>query len=379
MNNYSFNDIKKRIDSINEELLQIDVERMYRGANLFEGKAGYILYLYYTGVYYDDKLLQNRALDYLDDLIISLNNLEYQSYGLYDGYTGIFWLIKHLVKYDIIDPEYSVLHKDYDEVLTNNVYALLSNRNYDFLHGSLGMIYYLMYNEKDLYLHNELIEKFKKESIKYLKNQVEAKLYGLAHGISGILLLYIYLYENRFSFTSLEAEYLNEIVDDLLTHLRNINPNNVIKDESAFYRFTWCNGNTGIVYALARSLKCDLLKNDYRNEIKELLGYISVLSDHKKLGLIDTCLCHGTAGNLQVFNNLYSRLNIKDILIAVETWANKTMLYGLFKDVKTGYKYWNGSDCVPNYSLIRGLAGTALGLMNYCDKRISSWDEFFLI
>lgn len=350
---------------------------------MFEGKAGISLYLFYASKYFNESKFENKSFLILESIIDDINkNPIILTY--YNGLGGILWYIKHLIKVGGLSEEDSYIYEHLNPFIFTSVKKQISLRNYDFLHGALGVIYYLLYNVKEnnqydieAEIADFLIKDVKKVDCDELSSFFYGEL-GIAHGISGLILLLTLINEKKILSQSIDG-----LIDQLTSHVIKKVDNNYTPPHmwllNSDRRYSWCNGAIGILYSLYRAIKSNNVSVANYNFVNNAMLYSLQLDDHKKLGIIDSCLCHGTAGNMQIYNKLKIKYDCIEFEKGIDIWKKKTILYSMFEDGIAGYKTWDGEESIIDYSLIKGVSGVGLSLMSYKKKELSVWDDFFLL
>ena len=351
--------------------------------SLFEGKAGISLYLFYASKYFDEPKFENKSILILESIIEDINKNPI-IINYYNGLSGILWYIKHLIKVGGLSEEDSSIYEHLNPLIFTSVKEQISLRNYDFLHGALGVINYLLYDVNEN-IQNDIEAEIADFLIKDVKNfdndELSSFFYGelgIAHGMSGLILLLTLINEKKIT-----SQNIDEQIDMLISYIIMKVDNNY-KDPHMWLlnnenRYSWCNGTIGILYSLYRAIKSNKVSVANYNFVNNAMLYSLQLDDHKKLGIIDSCLCHGTAGNMQIYNKLKIKYNCIEFEKGIDIWKNKTILYSMFEDGIAGYKTWDGEESIIDYSLFKGVSGVGLSLMSYKKKDLSVWDDFFLL
>ncbi|RZT97556.1 lanthionine synthetase-like protein [Ancylomarina subtilis] len=363
-------EIKEKIETISCHLLS--VYNNEESDSLHNGKIGHALFFFYASRFLHDEKFEKVGLSILENVISDLHSKPMRL-GISEGLTGILWFVKHLIKYKYIHSDYRQIYIGIESDIFNVTTKLLENDNLDFLHGALGNIYYLLYDLEN-HPENRVFVKdiFQNISNKIVKtknvtNRIDSNNdsfdCGLAHGISGLLLVL-----NRFVEQNIHGEkavaYINEIA-----HL-------VLNNFDLKKRFIWCNGNAGIIYALLRV--ANLTYPTLSAKITSLALNASMLRGNGLGGINEACFCHGSAGNLQIFSRLYNLYGNDEFLKAKEFWLESTLNFADYEDGVAGFKTWDGDKFVIDNNLLLGVSGIGLALMSHIDEEFIHWDESFL-
>lgn len=380
------NNIESKIHSINEEITcrYSSIEDL----GVLKGLAGLALFNFnYSKIFNVDNKTGNLILE---ESIHRINK-GYTNPTYCNGILGLGWVINYLIKENFIDSSNNETLIDIDRYAHYWLAESLKQNNFDFLHGAIGYANYLIdrYNNLRNCIDKKLIEESIFILLKYftdllpniisfsndskevsIKMSFENKvIFGLAHGISSI----IYILNktstiSKFTVESLEAahqyslyliKYKNKEYNGISLFPNYLSSDGIVKYYSGL---SWCTGDLGIGYNL---LNTSIQFN--HNEIYELLG-IEILKhgiERKSLEkslLKENNICHGSLGAYKIFSNSYKITKDEDFNKAAAYWLN----LGLQNiDIK------NDSDL----TILNGLSGIGLTLLEVCDSRKLNWDE----
>ena len=97
----------------------------------------------------------------------------------------------------------------------------------------------------------------------------------------------------------------------------------------------------------------------------------------------DAGVCHGSFGNAQIFNYLYQETNNTIFKNAAIYWINRGLKMAIHKDGYAGYKQCIGvgedEKWSPEISLLEGVAGIGLTIIDYLTDYENRWDECLMI
>ncbi len=319
-----------------------------------------------------------------------------------NGISGTNWLINFFIKKRILDINPDLFLSETDELIYKWMIAQLLNMNIDFLHGSLGAgVYFLsrLHNPKHKKYINDLVDgleslaiirdnvvKFK-SVIKFGNERTNVYNLSLSHGISSMIYLLSKVYKegiNKKKVYFLLEGCINFLIECMFSS--SIRHNSIFpswksdESESISSRLAWCYGDLGIGVALYQA-GVNSNRKDWERLALEILYECSTRKDLRENGVIDACLCHGTAGIGQCFYRMF--LNTKDMIFynTAHYWFEKTKQMGADNSIRGGLYTWKGRDFgwVKNYSLLEGLTGVGLAL--YCwEKQIDPiWDQCLLL
>jgi len=366
---------------------------------LLGGYAGVFLFVYFYYQYTKQEKHLRFLIKNFETFYNNIWRIKHSSFA--NGYAGICWLIRFFEKEDVLEvSDVDEVLAELDSVITIFMLQELQNKNWDFLHGSLGVAYYFATvkntNKFDNNLHTflQFLDKNKKintnGSYKWLSNtyvnsEKQAMVYNLSlsHGMAALIPF----------LTRLSDKPYNDLTIDLLNNTilffkDCINPSNFIAtypkwfelcdnspSESPLY---WCYGDPGIAQALytAGVLSADkelsslalttLIKSTNRNDPNT--EYIN-----------EACFCHGSSSLLHIYNRLYQKTNLDVFKNSALFWLNDTLGKGKKGEEYAGYNFFKTSDLTSNVSLLSGLSGVGLSLLAAIDTSEPSWDECVLL
>lgn len=315
---------------------------------------------------------------YLEKIINSLINdiNKFPNFSLSNGITGFAFLNQFLIKKKLINDS---LTAKLDSAVSYGYKKFLPLKEYDYLHGYLGIINFFSYSnlhEK----HKRTIEREFSYLLDFLSPSgsfpIDRELnsskflanFGLAHGIPSflsILINYNRLIENPLIVSKIKS--LTEFI--LSQKIDNINfvsryPSSIYKSSNTKRmesRLAWCYGDLGVNLVLLKAAK--YLKNkQLENEVLKDLVHLSFRKKEEETYIIDCCFCHGAAGLVYIFKYLYSLYNLKEFKETFLYWEsyilsrfNRFGLLGLSFHLKsTGWLNEKG--------LLEGHAGIYLAL-----------------
>jgi len=368
------------------------------------GVSGIALFLFYYARLKNDNLQAEIALTVLSKSFKQINkgNL-YQTYC--SGLSGFGWTINHLNQEGFIEIDDSLLI-DTDEYLYKTMQSYLNEGNYDFLHGAIGCGFYffkrykstsskqLKSQYKTYLLHLiELLEDLSEKDNKGLKwlSVIDIKTgekgynLSLSHGISSIVIFLSHLHHYE-DFKDKVEEILKGGINYILSFkTKNQNsfslfPNYIKLKENVQWnsRVAWCYGDLGIGLTLWKAAK--VLKNDkLEKEAIDILINTSKRRLPEKSMVMDAGLCHGSFGNAQIFNYMYSQTKIKEFKNAAEFWVIDGLKKANHKDGYAGFKMWALEGWKNELSVLEGIAGIGLAIISYLSKEDLNWDECLMI
>lgn len=371
--------------------------------NLVNGAAGEILFLCYYSRYFKEEKISPAIYIRLNNIINSINSGN-QHPTLAGGLCGINWLLEHLVKEEFIDFNLNELYEDSDDYLNNYMIHFIQNKNYDYLHGALGIANYFL-NRNTIKTTNYLINFIKglaaiasedkekeafgfKSIITNTGNPFWAYNFCLSHGMASI----IYFLQKCLLFDPFKCE---KEIYMLLIGLQNFfykNQNDMTHYNSYFptwldnvngvnnARIAWCYGDVGIgVTFINYGVNHSNVKNIvYGTEIlTKTLTRKDVITEK----IVDAGICHGSSGLSMIYERAYALTKKKEFLKASDYWLNIALNQSDHSDGICGYKSYAGAErgFINETGLLEGISGVGLVFLSKLDKNLGNWKNILMI
>lgn len=391
-----YNAIKDKID-----LIYITIKRFEskESKGLLAGDCGCLLFLYY----YYRLTHKKEALLILQSRVekISQNIVRIRNGSFCNGYAGICWLLRFFANEGIIDSsDMDDLLQEVDICINQLIVYELQKKDFDFLHGSLGMAYY--FSTQNNNNGNEAITTFLNVlyenkinntdgSIKWLMpayiNVNECKMVynlSLSHGMASIIALLSKL-TKKVAFESLSKEILKK---SMLYFKNHIHPDIYrscfspwISPDSNEYiesRLCWCYGDPGIAKVL-HNAGIVLNTPEYTHLALNVFAKNANRKNTKIENVSEACFCHGTSSLCHIYNRMYQETNIKSFKNTAIYWLDETLMMGNNKSNYAGYIFNDMGNINMNYSLLSGLTGVGLTLIATISPEEAKWDECVLL
>lgn len=389
----------KDIQSKIEKQLSILNNQPY---GLFSGTSGIILYYCNLFINTNDKNYLNKVeslLEIVYDKIYSDSTLDY-SYCT--GLSGLGCLIDYIDRNKLINFHIDELH-EVDDVLTNILVNNFNRMNLDFLHGHIGIVFYLLKRSEkkseirktlQLFINAlyNLIEWNNKTEIKWrfydnITSKVDYNI-SLSHGMSAIVMLLLKMKTNK-----IECENLDSLINYSMNYIlsQQINANeygsyfSYLAMESELVirksRLAWCYGDLGIAITLWNA---GVIMNniDWTNKSQEILLFSALNRRELSQNMVfDAGLCHGTSGIALIFYRMFLNTKIAEFKNATEYWIDQTFKMAKFRNGLAGYKTYNlkSNSWINDYSFLEGITGIGLLLNSFQNQTEPTWDEFLLL
>ena len=392
------------------EKISLLLNRNYKdetSLGILAGVSGMAVFQFYYSKYLNKDQYSDIGAEMITYCIEKIND-GYSYPTFCNGIAGLGWGIQHLEANDFIDVECDELLPQFDVYLYNQMINDLGKGNYDFLHGALGYGFYFLSryehtsnpNLKNIYQSylSELVAELEKLSI---SDGLALKWYSpldfergnksfnlsLSHGISSILNFTTRLYkfdvfkESTHRLIIGSANYILGFEDKNCKY-SSLFPDVIAENIQLKYngRIAWCYGDLGVGISLFHAAQA-LGDNLMKNRALEILGYTTTRKSSDDTLVIDAGICHGSYGNALIYQKLWQNSGNDIFKESLDFWIEDGIQKAVHKDSFTGYKQWNGiqKDWLSELSLLRGVTGIGLVIIDYLSKEPNNWDECLMI
>jgi len=300
---------------------------------------------------------------------------------------------------NFIDMDVNNIQPALDKYLVSKMRQDIQQKNYDFMHGALGVgLYYLkkgtnpeyitelidfLYNTADKDFDSQI---FRWESIIDFEKNHNGYNLSLCHGISSIIIFLVRVIKNGI-FDEKVTEMLIGAVNYILSNEKDFSqlgsyfPNYILINSNETVsksRMAWCYGDLGNAIALWKAGK--ILENKKLEEKANEIFFQSTRRRYFHETLVnDAGACHGSVGIAMIFRRIYLETNRNEFKEATEYWINRTLNFSHFEDGLAGYKILEKDKWIHDYSLLTGISGIGLLLLSYLKNGKQTWDELFLL
>lgn len=289
------------------------------GYYLYEGLAGMLLLFHILSQSTEDarvarirQTIQKMLFRYTDRANISVDNLQTNKTGIYEGESSIVYVYLLLYKLsgDRIYLEYAKKHIQIVEKLIN------FDKQYDLISGNTGAV--LMFikmfeitgNSKYISLAENALKIIDINAIKMRKGigwcseSNPIPMAGMAHGNAGIIMAILSLYRitrrEKYKALAIQAlEYENSLYDHEINNWSDMRY--VKQKEDTIGSIAWCHGAAGIL--LSRIAVSDIEDKDIKTLIeKDIYRAYEKLQEYYMRD--SWCLCHGNCGNKWIIEEI---------------------------------------------------------------------------
>jgi len=371
--------------------------------SLFSGQSGLSLLYADLFIFTKEEFYANKSIEVLERSIKLLSGGE-GGLTLANGVAGVGWLVKYLIKKEILSPLDAENLADFDELLFENLKSddYRNNRYYDLLFGLIGKgVYFLDDNNSNKTNSPKALEiildRLKNLSVESDAGRLWYAIlgkeqrseendyydYGLAHGLPSIAIFLSKL--SKYNSHKVECK---QLVQSIIGHLQRQRLRSCISEfpsdskSKEASRLAWCYGDLGMAFSFIQAsiaLEKPSLMVDARN--------IAIHSASRNLGsslirndsdLMENGFCHGTLGLAHLFTQLYNQFGDSQLLLAREYWLSIT--FGSYndritsRDFNPSNKTWS-----ENGNLLNGYCGMGIALLNIHCKSCDGINDIFLL
>lgn len=397
------NVIEERIESIGKFYLKDyinDSQQSY--ISLHGGRGGSVLIQYLYFIHTKEKSYKDEINKNIEFLIHELEKSKSISFTFCNGLAGIGWLLLFLSEKKIILLNNDEFFEDIDYCLSKTLDNFLHMRNFDLLHGAMGVAFYFL--KRGDYYHVEKMINFLFNSCEEVENETKWRRFadsqsfenfydfGLAHGQASILYFLGKCCKYRVLHEKCEKMIMG-IVNFYLNNTQNLDiagsyfPKEITcqeyksqRNKVSRSRLAWCYGDLGILHTLILVTGWVGLKV-HREKFEKMLVNVSSRRDAAETLVQDAQFCHGSSGVSYLYLSAYRLTGNKVFKNASNYWLNQVLKAGkngrgdsgyLFSDVEHGW-----ADAVD---ILGGLGGVALLLLTHKHPDYThDWDECLFI
>lgn len=375
---------------------------------LLSGNLGKAFYHFYYYKCYGDTEQRDRAQAVIDEVTSKITDGSsklLRSISLSSGLTALAWSINTFKEEELIDSSFFGNTTSLDQKICEIAISQIQDSNLDFLHSSVGALAYLSDQvEKDESLIKPLTycisclkevmyvddhQGYFKSCYLYRRQNhvhVDDVDFSISHGSCAILLALIRLYEKGIAvddirlIIEMNVKFILETMkSENIEDIRcSVFPSNVIVSTPKKYKYTsdvqrlgWCYGDLNQVLLLHKSGK--LLKRADWISIAESVGNFTLQKrDQESTQIEDVYLCHGSAGVATFYKALYYASGNSQYLVGYDYWIEQTS--SCLSDILSRNSVDRNA-----YSMLEGLAGTGLTLMDNIFETGNGWKKFLLL
>ena len=209
---------------------------------------------------------------------------------------------------------------------------------------------------------------------------------GVAHGVPGVMWLL-----GKLCVHGVAPERAGALLRGALRWLLSVHPDPRTPDLPSWIapgvrrepnrRMAWCYGPLGaaaVVWQAAREAG-DSAGEEWGRELASACAGVGPAQSHNR----DAGLCHGAAGNTQIFHRLYRRTGDEQFREAALVWLEEALTYRKPGIGVGGFRTWaevnGGQGWVDDASFLGGSTGIGLALLAAITDTDPAWDRLLLL
>lgn len=388
---------KNDIEKILKQLAEITVKNsFYPNIGLLSGLMGETLFLYeYSQI--NPKYLETveKNIDLIFESIENGNVYHTYCNGLSGICLGLEYILSRIDNdhqpFDFVSPEI-------DDWLTDKLVESLEAKNWDFLHGGVGIGFYFLkkFNlgfksaEKQLDILLNFLNEYSvnHNGLTIWKTDKDRVNISLSHGMTSIVLFLLELYNSEFKSTINIENLIKESIQYILSQkidpaiYNSYFPSTSLEENDNLVgsRLAWCYGDLGIALMLK---KASLTFNNkvWNDKSNQILEYSTKRKNFSETLIVDAGICHGCSGVTLFFLKEYLLTNNNLYQDAYKFWLTKTIDYCNEDYEHFSKVFYNtlSKEYETNTNLLEGTSGLGLTLISCLNNQNLSWSEFFLI
>ena len=388
--------ILKEIDGIATVLLNAPRNKEI---GLYSGNAGVSLFLFYYARFRNSTIIRQKASEIVDDLFAQIEAASQPVFSLCTGIAGVGWLIDHLCQQGFLADDPCVILSDIDEYLYREAFNKLRIGYFDFLHGAMGIVFYLVKRNRQDYLHH-LIRALsnivvwdgdcaKWRAVSKHEEKILEFSISLSHGCSSLALVL-----GKILQIMPEEEMVKRLLKGTVEFIckQEISveqygcyfPAYSIESQQGDIpksRLAWCHGDIGVALAIWQT-GIRLRNQAWIDKGMDVLLFSANRRGATENRIEDAGICHGASGVAHIFNRLYR--NTRDVAFkdAAAYWCREALSLGILGDGLTAYEAWSSKESKNvklNKSFLSGIAGFGLSLLSFIMPKDPAWDDCLLL
>lgn len=364
--------------------------------SLFSNNSGISLFYYKFAEIFDDEKAINKVSELIDCSLNLLNNNIYNvSYS--DGLAGFLWTLEYFFLEKLIDEETLDSFSIFDDYIEEKIKVSIEKTEFDFLYGAIGIgVFLLKKNERTSQnqIHLKIIIDGLYERLKFIKDKAIWQLddkqayfdcsLNLSHGLANVL-IFLCKYYKQYPMNEIKV-FIEKIVNYYISVQNKnveeigsffpdiINGNKIFKQ-----RLSWCKGDLGIGFALFNASV--ILENELLKKLAiEIFDFNSLKSNIEECGVVDSCLCHGSAGIALIYHRLFIETKNNLYRKTRDFWVEKIFEQAVFNDGLAGFKTYHPKYGFCNdFSFLNGITGVGLVFLSIFSEISPDWDECLLL
>ncbi|WP_445455196.1 lanthionine synthetase C family protein [Flavobacterium sp. HNIBRBA15423] len=367
--------------------------------NLYYTHGGFLLFHYlYVKLELTEmnqSIFENKLIDFLEHF------QESKKVTFSEGIPGNIWLLNYLIEMNLIENLLPTIKEEVKDLLFLNSKNFNQITNYDFLHGSLGLLF--VANSCEKLLGKKFVANLTTDFLKGLKSNNKGNYYdnwmslfevnkviadntdinlSLSHGLPSVVII----------LSKINIPESKEIVGNILKLIKSyksttatlsLYPSVVKVGYEIEYRsrLAWCYGDIGVAFAFWQAGKI-FNNEEWKEEAIQIMLHTSKRRNLKENLVVDAALCHGTSGLAHIFNRFYKETGIQEFDKTRWYWLEQTFIKLEGENNLENFKSFHGIKgwCL-DVSLLDGTTGIGLAMLGFLTEDIEdlNWDKCLLL
>lgn len=325
----------KIINEVSDKIIKWHLKPQNNQYGLLVGKTGECLFFYNMYEYTGDRKYLKYIENFISEVIDHPDKIV-NTYTFCDGTSGFIWFLAFLEKKGLIDSIYDVTDTNVTDFLYETAVKQFDVKNWDFMHGALGIVLALANHESRFInlMEDQLIRLKEKDNdliywySEFSKDKVNL---GLAHGIPSII---YFLSRYQTQLKKIDLTFIEHIIRTLTRFkldkgAKSLYPS--FEGDSSYSRLAWCYGDISIGCSLL-NISSDI--ENANNMILEIANHSKYRKDITDNFIADSCVCHGSAGVELIFEKFYKKYSDPSFKLFSNYMAEKTESNLMERDFK---------------------------------------------
>lgn len=383
------NQVKGKLIQIGESICTIIKNDLTgNSVGLYDGDCGLFVFLSQY-INFDESAIE--TCQKLAEKIVANIKKQKTIYSYSSGFSGILYLFEFLNEKEIIEIE--ITYRDeIEEYLISILNTEFRNNHYDFLHGAIGIGFYFL-KRRNVNIIDSIIEYldsraekvddiYRWKSILDHDNNVWGYNISLAHGITSII-----AFLSKVIKEGLGSPKVIKMLYGAINYVKSqqIDPNiygsyypSQSKKNVRCSRLAWCYGDLGIAITLWNAGQI-INDESLKQHAHTVLLHGSTRKTLEETEIMESGICHGSAGVSLIFRRMYLNTGDVEFFEASQHWLKRTLYYANHADGIAGYKTRYGAGWTRDLSLLSGVSGVGLLLLDQQLNSMQEWDELLLL
>ncbi|SET98863.1 lanthionine synthetase C family protein [Hymenobacter actinosclerus] len=370
---------------------------------LIQGNAGISLFFAYLAHYQPGEAPLEACVAHLEQAIARVSTTD-QTPFLATGFTGLSWLVAHLIGQGILEPETTELLDDIRPLVVKSVTDGPMSTSYDLLYGYIGASLFLAETpDADCAAtQQKLLRRVARAAVQVpggvawisSSDATDPSFnLGLAHGVPGIVVWLLQLHRQGHAPGQCE-QLIEQAISFVLAQGKvaglSVFPTSVGGEKPLLEsRLAWCHGDIGIALMLVLAGR-QLDRPAWRDK-GVAVARRAATRDLAQAGvhLTDTApdlgICHGISGIALLFLRLYQLTGDPVLGERARYWLGLTLAHLPAQLAALSENFFiqefdgQSPELEQRYGLLEGIAGIGLVLLAFANPRQVEWARLLLL